>query len=123
MQIKYENVIKTVGSDAKNFGFDTIILFGDNAPHTLKDFCYTIDIKPTYGKIQKGDFISIGDTKLEIIAVGEVAQENLIKLGHITINTTNNVEGLLPGSIVTKKEEIKDIKEGSVIKIFSESEV
>ena len=45
MSLVYENKIIGAGDMVSAFqGEKMFILFGDNAPDTLKDFCYTIDI-------------------------------------------------------------------------------
>ena len=45
MRTIYENTVKGVGDLASAFAEEkTIILFGDSAPDTLKDYCYSIDV-------------------------------------------------------------------------------
>ena len=48
--IIYENIVKAKGSLVGEFGDGMFILFGDNAPDMLKDYCYSIDVLPTNGK-------------------------------------------------------------------------
>ena len=43
MGVIYENEVKGIGDMVEAFKDEGMfILFGDNAPDTLKDFCYTI---------------------------------------------------------------------------------
>lgn len=45
-KIIYENKVKALGDLAETFLEEgMIIFFGDNAPDTLADYCYSINIK------------------------------------------------------------------------------
>ena len=55
MKTIYENTVKGVGDLASAFAEEkTIILFGDSAPDTLKDYCYSIDVNPIAEEIKAG---------------------------------------------------------------------
>ena len=48
----YKTIVKDVGSEASAFVEEgMIILFGDNAPDELIDYCYIIDINSIEGEI------------------------------------------------------------------------
>ncbi|MBC2578197.1 PTS glucitol/sorbitol transporter subunit IIA [Peptostreptococcus russellii] len=115
--IIYDNNIKNMGSMVEAFGNEMAILFGDNAPDTLKDYCYTIDVKDADDKIEVGDTIIIDDEKFSIKAIGDLAQKNLEALGHLTINFTGDESGLLPGAIVVEKKDCPKINIGTRIVI------
>ena len=62
--IIYENTIKSKGSLVGEFGDGMFILFGDNAPDMLKDYCYGIDVVPTNATIEVGHKLKVdGDMK------------------------------------------------------------
>lgn len=61
------------------------VLFGDNVPDTLKDFCHFIDQKKVDGTIKKGDKLVVDQKEYLITAVGDIAQSNLETLGHLTL--------------------------------------
>lgn len=115
--IIYDNNIKNMGSMVEAFGNEMAILFGDEAPDTLKDYCYMIDIKSVSDKIEVGDTIIIDDERFLIKAIGEIAQKNLEALGHLTINFTGDESGLLPGAIVVEKKDCPKIEIGTRIAI------
>ena len=50
------------------------VLFGDNVPDTLKDFCHFIDQKKVDGTIKKGDKLVVDQKEYLITAVGDIAQ-------------------------------------------------
>lgn len=116
----YTNKIINIGKDVSAFGNEMIILFGDNAPDTLKDYCYTIPITPIASSIKPGQFFVIDGEKFKIIYVGDLAEKNLASLGHLTINFTNSEESTLPGAIVVEEKEHPSLQIDSVIEIIEE---
>lgn len=119
MSIIYENVVKGKGELASAFLEEkTIILFGDSAPDTLKDYCYSIDVKDTAAAIKAGQILEINGKKYKIVLVGDVVQKNLEALGHISIRFTGESDGL-PGTIVVEDSEVPVLEEGSVIRILA----
>lgn len=116
MSVIYENVVKNKGDLVGEFGDTMFITFGDSAPETLKDYCYSIDVKPTNGKIEVGQFLVIDNEKFEILVVGNIAEQNLVTLGHITVNFTGESESL-PGAIIVENKPCPKIEIGSVMRI------
>lgn len=113
----YKNTIKSAGPAVDAFGGEMMILFGENAPDTLKDFCYGIDVVPTEGTIKPGMTLSYDSTPYQIIAVGDLAERNLTALGHLTVNFTGEADACLPGAIVVEKKDAPEVKIGTVIEI------
>lgn len=116
----YKNTINGFGQLANSFLSDGIfILFGDNAPDTLKDYCYTIDVVPSFDRIEQGQIIHIDDHMYQITAVGDVAQRNLESLGHLTIAFSGEDTASMPGTIVVEKAPVPTIKVGTTIRIVA----
>jgi len=119
-KIIYENQVKALGDLAGTFAKEgMIIFFGDNAPDTLADYCYSININPVKGTIKSGQTFMVGEVAFKITAVGEVAEKNLINLGHITVAFNGLTEPTLAGTICVEKKEIPKIKIGSEIFILA----
>ena len=91
------------------------ILFGDNAPDTLKEFCYTMSVNPVNGTLSSGQKLIIDDVSYEITAVGSLAQKNLEALGHLTIVFNEATEAGLPGSICVEAKPVPTLVVGSEI--------
>lgn len=118
MSVIYKNVVKNIGSLVESFeGEEMFILFGDNAPDTLKDFCYTIDITPVNDTIKVGNTLQIDGSEYKITAVGNVAEKNLVSLGHLTIVFDGATEASLPGSIYVEGSSVPKLSVGSEILI------
>ena len=55
MAVIYDNKVKGMGDCVAEFeDSGMFILFGDNAPDTLKDYCYSIDVNPIAEAIKAG---------------------------------------------------------------------
>lgn len=119
MTIIYSNKIIATGKDVETFGKDMVILFGENAPAALKDYCYTVLPAQTKLPVKKGHILCINSDEFKILKVGEVAEKNLNGLGHLTINFTGSDAECLPGSIVVEKKDHPPIKIGTAIKILA----
>jgi len=91
------------------------VLFGDNVPDTLKDFCHFIDQKKVDGTIKKGDKLVV-DQKEYLIT----AQSNLETLGHLTVVFSGAKEAGLPGSICVEAKPMPKLAIGSKISIVEE---
>lgn len=116
MSLIYKNIVKNIGSLVESFeGEEMFILFGDNAPDTLKDFCYTIDITPVNESIQVGHTLVIDGNEYKITALGDVAEKNLVSLGHVTIVFDGATEASLPGSIYVEGASVPKLSIGSEI--------
>lgn len=112
----YENKINSLGAMVEEFkGEKMIILFGDSAPDTLKDYCYSINVIPASGEIKPGQKLAIGSNSYTITAVGDIAQRNLESLGHISVVFNGAAEAELPGSIYVTDNDVPDIASGDVI--------
>lgn len=118
MRVIYENEVKGMGEMVEAFE-GMFVLFGDNAPDTLKDFCYVITVKDAEDTIQAGQTLEIDGVGYEILGVGDVVQKNLESLGHISVSFTGDVENGLPGSLVLPACDVPKLKIGSVIRILA----
>ena len=119
-KIIYENKVKALGDLATAFADEEmIILFGDNAPDTLADYCYSIDINPVKETIKVGQSFMFDGVTFNITAVGEIAEKNLANLGHITVSFNGSTEPALSGTIYVEKKDIPKVKIGSEISILA----
>lgn len=121
MTVIYDNKVKGMGDavlDFKDAGM--FILFGDNAPDTLKDYCYTIDVLPIAAQIEAGQKAIIDGKEYKLTAVGDVVMKNLGNLGHVTFSFTGETEPELPGTIYLEQSEVPELKIGSTVQIVKE---
>lgn len=120
MTLVYKNMIKSIGSAVESIeGEEMFILFGDNAPDMLKDFCYCVDIEPVSKTIEVGQILTVDNQEFKITAVGNIAEKNLASLGHVTVVFDGSSEASLPGSIYVEKKSVPTLKVGTEISILA----
>lgn len=116
----FEAKVIQVGPEAQNMIQDAnmLILFGEEAPEDLAEYCFKIDNKDLIGSIQKGGKLVVDSEEYLITAVGNVVEKNLTGLGHITISFDASEEGSLPGTLHVAAEKEVVIAQGTTIQIF-----
>ncbi|MDR2832731.1 MAG: PTS glucitol/sorbitol transporter subunit IIA [Streptococcaceae bacterium] len=117
----YETKVTSVGPNAADFLSEgMIILFGEEAPEMLADFCYNIVRNEIVGgNIVAGGTLKIDNQEFVITAVGNVVEQNLVTLGHITVKFDGADNAELPGALHVKATGDITIGENSVIEIFA----
>ena len=119
MKFIYENQVKASGVAVEEFkDAGMFIIFGENAPEEIKDYCYSVSVNPINGVIAPGQFLEIDGTEYKITCVGEEAPVTLKGLGHCTINFSGATEAELPGTIYVESKPMPEVKIGTVIRII-----
>ncbi len=119
MEIIYENEVKALGACVEEFADGNMfIIFGENAPDELKDYCYLVSVNPINGTIAAGQYLKIDDKEYRITAVGEEAPVTLAGLGHMTINMNGATVVELPGTLYTEEAPVPDIHVGTKLSII-----
>ena len=82
----YATTIVEVGPDAPSFlAGKMAITFAGDAPEALRAFCYLIEPAEMTGSLAVGQEVLIGDQIWTITALGNLAEKNLVALGHVTL--------------------------------------
>lgn len=114
----FETKVTNIGPEAEMFRAENmLIFFGDEAPETLADYCYNIELKNSVGEILPGMTFSFDDQSYQITSVGDVVKKNLDDLGHITLRFDGSAEAELPGTLYVEEKEMPVIKVGTKISI------
>ncbi len=114
----YKTTVKGIGAEAKLFENEKLlILFGENAPDTLKDYCYNIEVLPIEQTIASGMKLQFDHQSFQITAVGDQVQKNLSDLGHISINFNGEKLAELPGTLYVEAKTYPQVSIGTVITI------
>mgnify|MGYP000251501795 CR=1 FL=1 len=118
MRTIYQSIVQNIGSDAAVFIEERmIVLFGEEAPAELVDFCYIINKVPLEDEITVGDILVLDGIEYKITAVGSEVCRNLSNLAHISISFKGLTKAELAGTLYVEEKKIINLKEGSVIKI------
>ena len=98
--MKYKVDIIEVGSNVDAMLQNgLIILFNQSAPQDLRPFCVITEENKQEGQINVGDTVTIADHTYTITAIGEVANENLYSIGHVSLCFDGARVATLPGHI------------------------
>ena len=107
MKVIYENQVKACGMAVEEFkDAGMFIIFGDNAPDEIKDYCYSVSVNPINGE------------EFKITCVGPEAPVTLKGLGHCTVSFTGLTEPELLGTIYVEAKPMPDMGIGTVIQII-----
>jgi PTS system glucitol/sorbitol-specific IIA component len=94
-----------------------LVFFGANAPEELHDFCILHTVEYQDDALRAGDVITIDDTAFEVLAVGDVANENLMNLGHLNLKANGLTTAELPGDVNIAVTELPEVNVGTRIVI------
>lgn len=112
-----------IGMEAESFMAEKIIiLFGDQAPESLAEYCYHIRMEKTVDEISAGMSLCFDDQAYQITAVGAVVRTNLDRLGHITIQFDGSSSAELPGTLYVEARQMPTIHRGTVVEIITAEE-
>lgn len=117
----FETQVVGIGEQAPNMIEDAnmLILFGEEAPADLAEYCYKISNKDLSGSITTEARLVIDGVDYPVTAVGNVVEQNLSALGHITIVFDGSQEGSLPGTLHVAANQSPVLKEDSVIQLIA----
>ena len=67
MKLIYENQVKAAGECVEEFkDAGMFIIFGENAPDEIKDYCYSVSVNPINGEIAPGQYVVIDGAEFKI---------------------------------------------------------
>lgn len=116
--VRYDSVITGIGEEAPPFFSEGIaVLFSEDAPEELHEISIVHRPSVTNGGIRPGDRIVLGDETIIITAVGPVANENLVNLGHFVVKRNGATEHSQPGDVCCDVGEIPQVEVGDVFRI------
>lgn len=120
VSVRYLTRVTMVGPLVPDFRDQgLIIFFGENAPEELHEFAVLHQPEITTGGLQPGDEIVIDGVALTILAVGEVANDNLVQLGHLDLKANGETTAALPGDVNVAEGPLPDITVGTTVEIRS----
>ncbi|NKQ54025.1 PTS sorbitol transporter subunit IIA [Amycolatopsis sp. K13G38] len=102
MTVYYESTILRFGTEAQDMvDGGVVILYADPIPDALEDVSVVHAPAATPEReVRIGDIFRLGEAEIELIAVGERADENLRTLGHIVVYLNpDESTTLLPGAV------------------------
>lgn len=118
--VRYESTVLSIGSMVEQFlEMKMLIIFGEGAPAELHDICVVHRPATRTGGVRAGDRLVMDDKDYAVLAVGDVADENLRALGHVSFKANGLHTAPLPGDICLEEVDLPLLKIGSRIQIVS----
>jgi glucitol/sorbitol PTS system EIIA component len=113
-QIRYATTVTRIGEQVAEFIKSRIIIFfAEGAPEELHFFSVLHEPEQTTGGLQVGDVVRIGDRELRVTAVGDVANENMVNLGHIDLKANGADKAPLAGDLCVEEGALPEIEPGT----------
>ena len=117
--VRYSTTVTTIGPMVQEFmSQGMLILFGEGAPAELHEFCALHRPEVSVGGIAPGDRLWLDDLQLPILAVGDVADANLVALGHVSLKMNGLDTAELPGDVCLDQVTLS-LHEGSRLTIVA----
>ncbi|HEV8652317.1 MAG TPA: PTS glucitol/sorbitol transporter subunit IIA [Actinomycetes bacterium] len=111
---RYVTTVTRVGEQVPEFVEQGIlILFAEGAPEELHFFSVLHQPEQTTGGVRPGDVIHIDDHALRVTAVGHVANDNLVNLGHIDLKANGADDAPLPGDVCVEAVPLPKVRPGT----------
>lgn len=118
--IKYQALITAIGPLVSEFvEGGVLVFFGANAPPELAEFAILHDGEKLEGTIIPGDRIRLNDYDYRVLAVGEIANQNLAALGHLVIKFNGMTAPEMPGDVCTEAVPVPPIQVGMRFQVAS----
>lgn len=117
----FSTSVKDIGVSAKEFEAEKMmILFGEDAPEGLRDYCYNIQVNTLEKSMEVGDTLSFDSVSFNLTAVGSEANTTFKNLGHMTVKFDGKEAADLPGTVHVEDKEYPKIQIGTTITLEKE---
>jgi PTS system glucitol/sorbitol-specific IIA component len=115
--------VTAVGEQVGEFvGQGILIWFAEGAPEELHFFTVLHRPTVTTGGVRPGDLVRIDDRAFRVTAVGDVANDNMVNLGHMDLKASGDTEPPLPGDICLEKLPLPEPRPGTTLVIEGDAD-
>jgi glucitol/sorbitol PTS system EIIA component len=120
-EIVYSSTVTAVGELVPDFAEQGVLVwFGENAPAELHEFSIIHVPEVATRAPQKGDMIKINENVFNVLAVGSVASENLLNLGHLDLKANGLTEPEMPGDVNVEAVSLPTVQVGDRLVVISQ---
>ncbi len=122
--VVYSTTVTAVGELVSEFRDQGILVFfGEGAPVELHEFSVLHKVEVSQRAPLVGDVIRIqtaeGADEFNVLAVGSVASDNLLNLGHLDLKANGLAEAELPGDVNVEARPLPMIKVGDKLEVIA----
>lgn len=120
-EIVYSSTVTAVGELVPDFAEQGVLVwFGENAPTELHEFSIIHVPEVATRAPQKGDMIKINENVFNVLAVGSVASQNLLNLGHLDLKANGLTEPEMPGDVNVEAVSLPTVQVGDRLVVISQ---
>jgi PTS system glucitol/sorbitol-specific IIA component len=117
-QTRYATTVTAVGEQVAEFVDQGLLIwFAEGAPEELHFFTVLHRPTVTTGGVRPGDLVHIDDRAFRVTAVGDVANDNMVNLGHMDLKANGASTAPLPGDICLEELPLPEPLPGSTLVI------
>jgi glucitol/sorbitol PTS system EIIA component len=121
-QTRYATMVTAVGDEVAEFVSQGLLIwFAEGAPEELHFFSVLHRPTVTTGGVRPGDTVRIDDQAFRVTAVGAVANDNMVSLGHMDLKANGDTEAPLPGDICLERLPLREPRPGTTLVIEGEA--
>lgn len=118
--VRYSTTVTQVGALVPDFADKgMLIFFGENAPAELHDMSVLHRPDVADGGLVVGDVLILDEHEFPILAVGHVANDNLVNLGHIDLKFNGETTPPLGGDVCLPKQTPPNLEPGSTFRVVA----
>ncbi len=122
--VVYKTTVTAVGELVSDFREQGILVFfGDGAPVELHEFSILHKVEISQRAPEVGDVIRINSEsfseEFKVLAVGSVASDNLLNLGHLDLKANGLNEAELPGDVNVEARPLPMVKVGDKLEVIA----
>ncbi|MBV8041981.1 PTS glucitol/sorbitol transporter subunit IIA [Pluralibacter sp.] len=120
MTVIYQTTITHIGASARQALDDQMLItFREGAPADIEEFCFLHCHGDLVGSLRVASALKLGGQCYPVTAVGDVAEQNLRELGHITVRFDGQSTPEFPGTVHVRGPVPEDIAPGCELKFVA----
>jgi PTS system glucitol/sorbitol-specific IIA component len=118
--LRYATVVTAVGAMVPEFTAEGLLVwFAEGAPQELHEFSVLHRPTVTTGGVAPGDTVHLDGVALRVLAVGSVANANLVQLGHLDLKANGATTAPLVGDVCVEQVPLPTVGPGSRLEIVA----
>jgi glucitol/sorbitol PTS system EIIA component len=122
-QLKLRSRVTSIGDSVEEFrAAQILVFFQEGAPEELAEFSVLHAADVNLATVAPGDTLRLGAETFRVLAVGDVANENLANLGHLVVKANGLTEAEMLGDVCIEAKPLPRLTVGDEIEIWGPSQ-